>query len=181
MTQTRRYGHGLSPIGCRRDIIYRPEQRPGFTAWVTGFDYGDGRIGISFKETLRRKNPDFIPPRLEMGEAVGAPVSYCSIECGSEDEQSMRVYMASEDEGRSFYETGRCPLEEGAFCNIGFPDGRIVGLDVPRINEERTGWCEGIRLRESSDGGKTWEDRGLLLPGTAPYLWRVRRLSDSTD
>lgn len=180
MTSKELFGHGARAVNHRREIIYSPEVCPGFTAWVTGFDYGGGRVGVSFKETIRQKNPAFIPPRLEMGEAVGAPVSYSSIECGSESELSMRVYMASDDGGKSFYETGRCLLEEGSFCNIGFPDGRIVGLDVPRINAERTGWYEGIRVRESKDGGSSWMDREILLPGTAPYLWRVRRLKDGT-
>lgn len=174
------FGHGVRAVDARRIILYRPQQRPGFVAWVTAFDYGDGRIGISFKETVRGPNPRFIPPRLEMGEAVGAPVSYCAVECGSAQEISYRVYMMSKDYGQSFHETGRCLLEDGSFCNIGFPDGRIVGLDVPRINKERTGWCEGIRVRESRDGGSTWRDLDTLLPGTAPYLWRIRRLRDDT-
>lgn len=174
------FEHGISGFNHRRKVVYMPNKRPGFVAWVTTFDYGDERIGISFKETVREHNALYKPPLLEMGEAVGAPVSYCGIECGSESEVSYRVYMVSEDGGESFRETGRCFLEEGSFCNIGFPDGRIIGLDVPRINEQRTGWSEGIRVRQSSDGGSTWEDISTLLPGTAPYLWRIRRLSDGT-
>lgn len=175
-----RFDHGISAVNHQRRVIYAPKQRPGFVAWVTVFDHGDNRIGISFKETIRKHNPMYKPPRLEMGEAVGAPVSYCSIECGSENEISYRVYMVSDDGGETFRETGRCFLEDGSFCNIGFPDGSIIGLDVPRINEERTGWCEGIRVRRSFDGGNTWTDLDSLLPGTSPYLWRIRRLSDGT-
>ena len=33
-------------------LVYAPEKRPGFVAWVTAFPYGDGSIGISFDETL---------------------------------------------------------------------------------------------------------------------------------
>lgn len=172
---------GVRGVGHDRVDVYVPQHRPGFVAWATGFDYGDGqRIGVSFKQTLAEVNPDFIPPLLEMGEAVGAPVSYGSIECGSGEQQSYRVYLASDDHGRSWTETGRCQLEEGSFCNIGFPDGRIVGLDVPRINDERTGWCDWIDVRESTDGGSTWTHVTRLLEGEAPYLWRVRRLRDGT-
>ena len=64
-------------------LVYAPEKRPGFVAWVTAFPYGDGSIGISFDETLEAENPDFIPPRLEFAEAAGVPVSYCSVEGGS--------------------------------------------------------------------------------------------------
>ena len=52
-------------------LVYAPEKRPGFVAWVTAFPYGDGSIGISFDETLEAENPDFIPPRLEFAEAAG--------------------------------------------------------------------------------------------------------------
>lgn len=167
-------------IGHERTDVYVPAHDPGFAAWVTGFDYGDGRVGISFKETVQEPNPDFTPPLLEMGEAVGAPVSYASIECGAADQVSSRVYLVSADGGDTWTETGRCQLEEGSFCNIGFPDGRIIGLDVPRINAERTGWCDYIEVRESSDGGSTWTRIDRLLEGQAPYLWRVRRLKDGT-
>ena len=115
-----------------------------------------------------------------MGEAVGAPVSYCSVECGSAELESYRVYMISGDNGKTFTETGRCQLEQGSFCNAGFPDGRIIGFDVPRINEERTGWCNYIEVRESLDGGTTWAPVKHLLEGCAPYLWRARRLKDGT-
>lgn len=175
-----RFNHGASAISPRRDLIYYPEIRPGFVAWTTGFDYGNGNIGLSFKETKRCKNEAYIPARLEMGEAVGAPVSYCSVECGSEVEESYRVYMISHDNGKSFFETGRCQLESGSFCNMGFSDGRIVGFDVPRINDEGTGWCTYIEVRESLDGGSTWHKVTRLLEGTAPYLWRSRRLKDGT-
>ncbi|MFD5224258.1 sialidase family protein [Microbacterium sp. NPDC058342] len=160
--------------------VYAPEQRPGFVAWVTGFDYGDGRVGVSFKETVSAPDPRYVPPLLEMGEATGAPVSYASIECGSATEFSERVYLVSDDAGRTYRETGRCHLDDGSFCNVGFPDGRIIGLDVGRVNAERTGWCDFIDVRESSDGGSTWTGVTRLLEGTAPYLWRVRRLRDGS-
>ena len=174
------FHHGLTAREAERRILYTPVVRPGFVAWTTCFTYGDGRIGLSFKETVREKDPFYEPPLLEMGEAVGAPVSYCSVECGSELERSYRVYMVSSDNGKTFTETGRCPLEEGSFCNMGFPDGRIIGYDVPRINAARTGWFDGIKMRESLDGGSTWREIGTLLEGCAPYLWRARRLKDGT-
>ena len=174
------FGHGLTAVDSHRELIYIPEKRPGFVAWATAFDYNDGRIGLSFKETLRAPNPGYIPARLEMGEAVGAPVSYASAECGDADLYSFRVYMMSADGGKTFTETGRCQLEQGSFCNAGFPDGRIIGMDVPRINEARTGWCNYIEVRESTDGGSTWVPVTRLLEGCAPYLWRSRRLSDGT-
>lgn len=175
-----KFNHGIAARNARRDVIYYPVKRPGFVAWVTGFDYGNGDIGISFKETLQIENKNYVPPRLEMGEAVGAPVSYCSVECGSAKEESYRVYLRSADNGRTFTETGRCQLEQGSFCNVGFPDGRIMGFDIPRINARGTSWCDYIDVRESADGGATWHSITKLLEGTAPYLWRARRLKDGT-
>ncbi|WP_418667866.1 sialidase family protein [Allofournierella sp.] len=160
-------------------LVYAPAKRPGFVAWATAFSYGDGSVGLSFDETLEAENPYFTPPRLEYAEAAGVPVSYCSVESGSAHQRSYRVYMRSAD-GVNFTETGRCPRQEGSFCNVGFPDGRIVGFDVPRHNNEGTGWSDWLRVRESRDGGKTWTDLRRLLQGTAPYLWRVRRLRSGT-
>lgn len=174
------FNHGAIAQDPKRDLIYYPEIRPGFVAWTTGFEYGNGDIGISFKETKRQENQNYVPAKLEMGEAVGAPVSYCSVECGSAVEESYRVYMISKDNGKSFMQTGKCQLESGSFCNMGFADGRIVGFDVPRINDEGTGWCNYIEVRESLDGGTTWNKITRLLEGTAPYLWRSRRLKDGT-
>lgn len=170
----------LRGVEHERSDVYVPAERPGFVAWATAFDYGDGRIGLSFKETTAEPNPTLVAPTLEMGEAVGAPVSYASIECGGSEQQSYRVYLVSSDDGDTWVETGRCQLETGSFCNIGFPDGRIIGLDVPRINEARTAWCDFIEVRESLDGGNTWTAVDRLLEGQAPYLWRVRRLADGT-
>ena len=98
-------------------MIYEPADALGFTAWTDCFDYQNGRLGLSFKEIRRAHDAAFVPPRLEMGEAIGAPVSYCSAECGSADTVSERVYMASDDGGDHWYETGRCPLAEGSFLN----------------------------------------------------------------
>ena len=87
-------------------MIYEPADALGFTAWTDCFDYQNGRLGLSFKEIRRAHDAAFVPPRLEMGEAIGAPVSYCSAECGSADTVSERVYMASDDGGEHWYETG---------------------------------------------------------------------------
>ncbi|MDO5435784.1 MAG: hypothetical protein Q4G19_05395 [Clostridia bacterium] len=162
----------------RENTVYLPQARPGFAAWSTVFDYGDGRIGLSFDEVLRGRN-DAPAPLLEFGEAAGVPVSYASVECGSRDTVKQRVYMQSAD-GVHFTETGRCPRDEGSFCHIGFPDGRIIGYDVPKHNEAGTGWADSIEIRESTDGGSTWRFVRHLLKGTAPYLWRVRRLKNGS-
>lgn len=165
---------------AERRMIYEPADALGFTAWTDCFDYQNGRLGLSFKEIRRAHDAAFVPPRLEMGEAIGAPVSYCSAECGSADTVSERVYMASDDGGEHWYETGRCPLAEGSFLNAGFADGRLVGLDVGRVNAARTGWCDYIAVRESTDGGSTWTETARLLEGCAVYLWRLRRLRDGS-
>lgn len=158
-------------------LVYEPSQKPGFAAWATAFPYQDGTLGLSFDEIRTEKNLNYSMPKLELGEASGVPVSYCAVECGDRDHQSYRVFMRSED-GIHFYETGRCPRREGSICNAGFPDGRIVGFDVPRINEKGTGWGDYIRVRESFDGGKTWSDVCRLMEGAMPYMWRVRRLKN---
>lgn len=167
------------PASFRQYNIYQPLQKPGFVCWATAFTYGDGSIGLAFDEVVQKNDPGYAPPSIAFCEAAGVPVSYCSVECGSSDKYASRVYMRSSD-GIHFTETGRTAKRDGSFCNIGFPDGRIIGLDVPRWREDGTGWARHIRIRESTDGGNTWQDRRHLLEGTAPYLWRVRRLHNGT-
>ncbi len=41
-----------------RTVVYQPLVRPGFAAWVTGFDYDEERIGLSFKETIAQARQD---------------------------------------------------------------------------------------------------------------------------
>lgn len=159
--------------------VYRPKVHPGFVAWVSAYDYGDGTVGLAFDERIHQHNPDFKNPKLEYAHAASAPVSYCSVEAGSADIQAFRVYMRSSD-GIHFEETGRCSRSVGSFCNLGFPGGRIIGLDVPRQNEAGTGWSNFILVRESLDGGSTWTPIRKLLDGYATYLWRARRLKDGT-
>lgn len=170
----------VNALDFTNDKVIGSHDKDKTLLWVTAFDYGDNRLGISVNELTSGKTPGFIPPTLEMGEAVGAPVSYASAECGNENIIAKRVYMASNDGGMTWKKTGSCPLSEGSFCNIGFPDGRIIGLDVGRINEDRTGWCDYISVRESRDGGNSFKEIKRLLKGCSVYLWRVRRLSDNS-
>lgn len=169
----------VRPSEAQRIEVYAPRIRPGFTAWVTAFDYGDGSIGVSFKETTQAPNPHYEKPTLEMGEAAGSPVSYGAIDFASPSLVSERVYLRTTD-GLHYTETGRCRIEDGSFTNIGFPDGRIIGLEVRRVNETRTGWCDYIEVRESTDGGTTWQLLPPLLTGTSCYVWRTRRLKNGT-
>ncbi|MFR4993976.1 MAG: hypothetical protein ACLTCV_04795 [Oscillospiraceae bacterium] len=110
--------------------------------------------------------------------------SGCSAECGGADTVWERVsYGLKRQTGTLRYATtGGCPLlaerlvsERGALV-----DGRLVGLDVGRVNAARTGWCDYIAVRESTDGGSTWTETARLLEGCAVYLWRLRRLRDGS-
>ena len=159
--------------------VYTPAKHPGFVAWVSAFDFGDGTVGLAFDERIKMHNPNFRDPRLEYYHCAALPVSYCSVEAGNADQRAFRVYMRSSD-GIHFEETGRCDRSEGSFCNMGFPGGRLIGLDVARYNEARTGWSDFIQVRESTDGGSTWKPVRTLLNGCATYLWRTRRMKDGT-
>ncbi|MBQ6382019.1 MAG: hypothetical protein IJJ42_00275 [Clostridia bacterium] len=159
--------------------VYVPSARPGCTAWVTVFTRPDGDIGLSFDETLRERNPAFQKTRLEMAEAACVPVSYGSVECGTEDLTVYRVFMRSSD-GLHFTETGRCLRARSAYCCAALPDGRLIGFDVPRRNDDGTAWADWLRVQVSEDGGSTWTGERRLLQGNVPYMWRVRTLRDGT-
>ena len=169
----------LIPCALTQHTVYTPAQRPGFVAWAAAYSFGDGSVGLSFDETLRQPNPAFCVPKLEFAEVTGTPVSYCSVEGGSADQTTFRVHMRSRD-GIHFEETGRCLRDSGTFCCVGFPDGSLIGYNVSHRNKEGTGWEECIQVRQSRDGGSTWQPICTLFPGTAPYIWRARRLRDGT-
>ncbi len=169
----------VRPSHAQRLEVYAPDVRPGFTAWVTAFEYGDGSIGVSFKETKQAPNPHYEKAPVELVEAASLPVSYGAIYLASPTLVSERVYLRTTD-GVHYTETGRCRIEDGAFTNIGFPDGRIIGLEVRKVNQDRTSGGDYIDVRESTDGGTTWEVLPPLLPGTNCYVWRTRRLKDGT-
>ena len=114
--------------------------------------WGTGRPVSPERRAARQQAALASPLVSPAGEAIGAPVSYCSVECGGSEERSYRVYLLSEDGGRSYRESGRCPLEEGPFCCTGFPDGRIVGLTCPDRNAGGTGGGDGILVRSSLGG-----------------------------
>lgn len=162
-----------------QETIYVPKKRPGFVAWAAAYSFGDGSVGLSFDETIRQSNPSFRAPKLEFAEVTGTPVSYCSIEGGSADQTTFRVYMRSSD-GIHFEETGRCLRDNGTFCCVGFPDGRLIGYNVSHRNEAGNGWNDFIQVRESQDGGTTWQEIRTLFKGTSPYVWRARRLRNGT-
>lgn len=159
--------------------VYVPSVRPGFTAWATVFAYPNGDVGLSFDETVREAHPHLAKTRLEMAEAACVPVSYGSVECGSPDQTAYRVFMRSRD-GLRFTETGRCLRAKSAYCCAALPDGRLIGFDVPRRNDEGTAWADWLRVQESWDGGSTWMGEKRILRGNMPYQWRMRTLKDGT-
>ena len=148
-------------------MIYEPADALGFTAWTDCFDYQNGRLGLSFKEIRRAHDAAFVPPRLEMGEAIGAPVSYCSAECGSADTISERVYMASDDGGEHWYETGavRRLVSERGLC------GRAAGRAGRGPRQRRAHRLVRLYCRPGKHG------RRQHLDGNGPSAGGLRRLS----
>lgn len=172
-----------NPAGAqnaRRVSLYYPKKRPGFVAWVNAFDYGNGKIGLSFKETIQSPNRSFEVPLLELAEAASVNVSYCSVLCGMKEQESYRVYMESSDGGLTFSETGRCLERDGCFCNVGRPDGTILGFETPSSYTNKLSGSSCIEARESRDGGKTWRTLSRILKGNSINLWRARRLRNGT-
>ena len=174
------FNRQVNAKNAQRISIYYPEKRPGFVAWVNAFDYGNGKIGLSFKETLQRPNRAFETPLLELAEAASVNVSYCSVLCSMKEQESYRVYMESSDGGLTFTETGRCLEREGCFCNVGCPDGTILGFETPSSYTNELSGSSCIEARESRDGGKTWRVLSRVLNGNSINLWRARRLRNGT-
>ena len=54
-------------------VVYYSEERPGYVAWASLFQFGNGELGIAFNEIRRGRNPNFQPPTLESVEAIQVP------------------------------------------------------------------------------------------------------------
>ena len=60
-------------------VVYYPKIRPGYSAWVKLFQFGNGDIGLSFDEVRREPNPHFNPLLIEFIEAAGARIDFITI------------------------------------------------------------------------------------------------------
>ena len=159
-------------------VVYYPEQRPGYTAWVNMFLFGNGDIGLTFDEIRRRPNPKFIPISIEFIEASGLPYQFSRtyISSGHPDLLQERVHMKSTDAGRSWQEFYRGWGKMS--YSVGYPDGRLVAAiygenQYPERGADRV--C--ISVEESFDGGET-SRQIARLPATVPH--RFKKLRDGS-
>jgi hypothetical protein len=170
---------GVTAVGFEEQIPYVPVQRPGHTAWVNLFLFGNGDVGLSFTEMRRAPNPRFAPPSIEYIEAFCRPYKYSALLCAAQPNLlSESVCMKSSDGGRTWRETGRC-WGKSAYL-AGYPDGRMVRVVYNQLGEH---YEKGIDrfyspVEESTDGGSTWKQIARLLEGVGFAPHRVKKLRD---
>ncbi len=161
-------------------VVYYPKVRPGYTAWASLFQFGNGDLGIAFNEIRRGKNPDFKPPTLEFVEAMALPyrILLDALPAANPNLISEYVNLKSTDGGQTWQETGRCMVHTRHYWHVGFPDGRLVRLigtqhyryELPP--EERM--CSIVE--ESTDGGNTWKEISRFLQDKFFYGHKFKKL-----
>ena len=164
--------------------VYYPEVRPGYTAWASLFQFGNGDLGIAFNEIRRGKNPDFNPPPLEFVEAMALPYRILpdALPAANPNLLSEYVNLKSTDGGKTWQQTGRAPVNSRHFYHLGFPDGRLVRLAGVRQYcyelppEERM--CSIIE--ESTDGGNTWKEISRFIQGKFFYGHKFKKLRNGS-
>ena len=164
--------------------VYYPEIRPGYTAWASLFQFGNGDLGIALNEIRRGTNPDFQPPSLEFVEAMAVPYRLLpdGLPSSNPDLLSEYVNLKSTDGGKTWKETGRCPVYTRHYWHVGFPDGRLVRLigtqhyryELPA--EDRM--CNVVE--ESYDGGNTWKEIARFLWGKFFYGHKLKKLRNGS-
>jgi len=158
---------------------YCPEVRPGYAAWVSLFHFGNGDLGVALNEIRRGENPDFSAPTVEFVEAMGSPyrVTPDLLPASNRDLLSEYVSLVSSDQGKTWRETGRCPVDTRHYWYVGFPDGRLVRVIATqhyryKVGEERL--CNVVE--ESCDGGSTWNELARIMEGKFFYVHKWKKL-----
>ena len=174
------YAHAES---FREQVVYYPQVRPGYVAWVSLFWFGNNELGMAFNEIRRACNPSFTPPSLEFIEAMGLPyrTGPDALPASSPNLVSEYVYLKSTDLGRSWTKTGSCPVYTRHYWHVGFPDGRlvrIIGTQHYRyeLGDERT----GNPIEESTDGGTTWRQIARIMAGGFFYVHKFKKIRDGS-
>ena len=162
---------------------YYPKHRPGYAAWVSLFHFGDGDLGMAFNEIRRGDNQLFGKPTLEFGHAMCLPYRFNPVVLASMNRELIYeyVYLKSSDEGRSWVETGRCPVNTRHYWHTGYPDGRIVrliGTQQYRYDQGDDRHCSIVD--ESHDGGNTWMQICRFMIGHFFYIHKVKKLRDGS-
>ena len=165
-------------VDFKEQMVYYPEQRPGYAGWANLFLFGNGDIGLTFDEVRRAPNPKFIPPPIEFLEASKMAYLYTQTLIPSAHPNLLheRVYMKSTNAGRSWKEIHR---EWGTVSEcVGYPDGRLVRApyNASRYPEWGTDRLY-TSVEESLDDGRTFRRIARL-----PYIraYRFKRLRDGS-
>jgi len=85
--------------------------------------------------------------------------------------------MKSSDGGRSWQETGRCPVRRRHYWYVGYPDGRMVRLYGATGYQNPHGDKTCTIVEESDDGGNTWRLLSTFLEGYYTNMFKFRKLS----
>ena len=168
-------------LNFNHQVVYYPKVRPGYTAFVKLFLFGNGDMGLSFTEIRRAHNPRFVPLSLEQLEARGRPYSFGShYSAAQPNVLSEGVYMKSGDGGLTWEETGRS-WGKAAYLT-GYPDGRMVRLIWnQQVEHYETGLDRLYTpVEESIDGGQTWKQIARVLHGCGVAPFRVKKLRDGS-
>ena len=159
--------------------VYYPEHRPGYTAWVALFPFGNGDIGLAFDEVRRAPNPRFIPVSIEFVESCGFAYQFDQVYVSSGHPNLLheRVHMKSPDAGRTWKEFHRGWGKAG--YRVAYPDGRLVAVFYGSNQYyERGPDRRYTSVEESFDGGRSSRQIARLSPAIIPH--RVKKLRDGS-
>ena len=149
----------VEAIDYSQRIIYHSPETPGYTSWVGLWQLPDGRLRCDFTQiTGPKEHPIATIPVIESKDNGDTWIKIA--DAPTEVTPSDGILVANKDSNR-----GTAIL----------PDGTLVRLTTPHWDMKETGYVE-----RSTDGGKTWGTKILLLPAVEYRMWptNIRRLRD---
>ena len=160
--------------------VYHPAERPGYACWTALWHDLDGGLYLAFAEKRRATNTLWEPVPLDFWESMGLPIKYHTSFCnGSKDILTELVVLKSNDDGKTWTETGRCPSKViNAFAWASLPGGRIIRAVSDDYVAFDPAYKPQLRVEVSHDGGNTWQVQAVVLEGFQTYSYCLQRLKD---
>ena len=173
-------------FACAKDVarqeVYHPAERPAYACWTVLWPGVEGGTYLAFAEKRRAPNLTWEPVPLDFWESMGLPINYHTSFCnGAKDILTEVVVLKSDDNGKTWTESGRSPSKViNAFAWANLPGGRIIRARSDDYVAFDPSYAPQLRAEVSADGGTTWTTRAVVLEGYSTYSYRLKRLADGT-
>ena len=162
-------------------VVYYPDKRPGYAAWVAPWKGPNGALFLSFIEKRQLPNPNHRPIPLDFWEAMGLPIKYQASFCTDPNILTESVILQSLDQGKTWKEVGRSATScLHHFGYLSLADGSMLRGNhnaYLAYYPKETPICS---IQKSSDLGNSWTNFAVVGKDFFFYPYRLISLHDGT-